>query len=90
MQSVSRAEQPAAAQAGEHAAEDATRPTPPARPRRSGPSGDANGSKTLLAKAMAVSKAKLARPIRLGPQITNGFYDPTDIYSDAGLLGERA
>ncbi len=42
-----------------------------------GATAGANGSRTLLAKAMKASKAKLAQP-----HITNGFYDPTDIYSD--------
>ena len=41
-----------------------------------GPSARANGSRTLLAAAMKRSKAKVAHP-----NITNGFYDPTDIFS---------
>jgi kumamolisin len=44
----------------------------------------ANGSRASLTKAEAASKAKLARlhaDARHG--ITNGYYDPTDLYSDA-------
>jgi kumamolisin len=47
--------------------------------RQTGPAGHANGSKTLLAKAMAASKAKQRSNVH---NTTNGYYDPTDIYSD--------
>jgi hypothetical protein len=51
--------------------------------RQTGPSAHANGSKALLAKAMAASRKKLARNGSVAvPGLTNGFYDPTDIYSD--------
>jgi hypothetical protein len=43
--------------------------------------GHANGSRTALAAAMKVSKAKLAKGSVVTPNVTNGFYDPTDIYS---------
>lgn len=50
---------------------------------QAGGSGHANGSKALLASAMAASRHKLAQARSgIGPQVTNGFYDPTDIYSD--------
>jgi kumamolisin len=48
--------------------------------RQTGPSAQANGSKALLAKAMAASKARGKGAA--GPNTTNGYYDPTDIYSD--------
>ena len=49
------------------------------------PAQQAAGDKQKLAEAMTLSKARAARRLQAaktdGPQITYGYYDPTDIYS---------
>ena len=50
-------------------------------PKAPGAGGHANGSRPALTRALARSRARLSHHAGVTPGVTNGFYDPTDIYS---------